>query len=325
VSDGVQQCLTPGDGQHEIVFSPDGTQFIDTASSPSMPPVSELRNADGTRRSELWRADIAALLATGWTVPEEVVVTAADGHTALHGVLYKPPHFDPAQRYPLMQWVYGGPQMVHASHVFAPRPGGSDAFVHAMTDAGYLVLTLDARGTPGRDKAFQDIVYREWGEHVVADQAGALRQLLAARSYIDPARLGVAGRSWGGYFALRLLAQAGELYRAASCIVPGFNPYGGNIWEPYLGLPQDDPRPYQAAEPWGWPQQLSRSARVQLIGGMLDSSTLWDLHRMARLLVEADVSTQMLVLPEQDHVFEGLARRFHYRAVRDFFDEALMP
>lgn len=323
LSDGVQQQLTTGEGQHEIMFAPDGRQFIDTASSPSRPPVSELRDADGTPRGELWRADIAALISAGWTMPEEVVVTAADGHTALHGVLYKPPQFDPAQRYPLLQWVYGGPQLVHAAHGFAPRPGGSDAFVQAMTAAGYLVLTLDARGTPGRDKAFQDAAYREWGAHVVADQAGALRQLLAARSYIDPARLGVAGRSWGGYFALRMLAQAGDLYRAASCIVPGFNPYGGNIWEPYLGLPQDDPRPYQDAEPWGWPQQLPRSARVQLIGGLLDSSTLWDLHRMARLLAEADVSTQMLVLPEQDHVFEGSAQRYHHRAVRDFLDEAL--
>lgn len=325
LSDGAQQCLTPGDGQHEIVFSPDGRQFVDTASSPSRPPVCELRDADGTHRGELWRADIAGLLATGWTVPEELVVATSDGRTTLHGVLYKPPRFDPAKRYPLMQWVYGGPQLVHASHVFAPRPGGSDAFVHAMTDAGYLVLTLDARGTPGRDKAFQDAVYREWGEHVVADQAGALRHLLAERPYIDPERLGVAGRSWGGYFAMRLLAHAGDLYRAASCIVPGFSPYGGNIWEPYLGLPQDDPRPYEAAEPWGWPQQMSRQARVQLIGGMLDSSTLWDLHRMARLLVEADISTQMLVLPEQDHVFNGQAQRFHYRAVRDFFDQALTP
>ena len=325
LSNGEQQQLTSCEGQHDISFSPDGLQFIDTVSSPSRPPVSGLRDADGTQRGELWRADIAPLRASGWTVPEEVVVRAADGHTDLHGVLYKPPHFDPARCYPLVQWVYGGPQLVHTSHGFAPRPGGSDAFVHAMTDAGYLVLTLDARGTPGRDKAFQDAAYREWGAHVVADQAGALRQLLAARACIDPTRLGVAGRSWGGYFALRMLAQAGDLYRAASCIVPGFNPYGGNIWEPYLGLPQDDPRPYEDAEPWGWPQQLAHTARVQLIGGLLDSSTLWDLHRMARLLAEADVSTQMLVLPEQDHVFEGPAQRYHYRAVRDFFDEALAP
>ena len=323
LTDDLQQCLTEGDGYHEVVFSPDGTQFIDTVSSPSLPPVSELRDVDGKWRSELWRADVAALLAAGWTMPEEVIVASADGDTALHGVLYKPPHFNPAMRYPLVQWVYGGPQQISASHIFAPRPGGSDPFLHAMTDAGYLVLTLDARGTPGRTKAFQDAVYREWGEHVVADQAGALRQLLAERPYIDSARLGVVGRSWGGYFALRLLTQAGMLYRAASCIVPGFSPYGGNIWEPYLGLPQDDPRPYQVAEPWGWPKLMPCSARVQLIGGMLDSSTLWDLHRMARLLTEANISTQMLVLPEQDHVFEGQAQRYHYRAVRDFFDEAL--
>jgi hypothetical protein len=105
--------------------------------------------------------------------------------------------------------------------------------------------------------------------------------------------------------------------------VPGFDPYGGLIYEPYLGLPQDDPRPYQAAEPWALPQRLDKQARVLLMAGTLDSPQQWDLQRMSRLLVEADISHQTMVFAEQEHVFEGDALRFHQRALRDFFDEAL--
>ena len=91
-------------------------------------------------------------------------------------MLFKPPGFDPSHRYPLLHWVYGGPQMRIAPSAFALR-GDNDLLHHALADAGYLVLVLDARGTPQRSKAFQDLVWRSFVDHVVADQAGALRQL----------------------------------------------------------------------------------------------------------------------------------------------------
>jgi dipeptidyl aminopeptidase/acylaminoacyl peptidase len=205
---------------------------------------------------------------------------------------------------------------------FAPR-SDTDLLHHALADAGYLVLVLDARGTPQRSKAFQDVVWRSFVDHVVADQAGALRQLLARHAWIDPQRMGVLGRSWGASFALHLLAAAPDLYRAAACTVPGFDPYGGLISEPYLGLPQDDPEPYRKAEPWALPQRIDKRARVLLMAGTLDSPQQWNLQRMSQLLVEADIAHQTLVFAEQEHVFEGTARRFHQRALRDFFDEAL--
>jgi dipeptidyl-peptidase-4 len=167
------------------------------------------------------------------------------------------------------------------------------------------------------------VVWRSFVDHVVADQAGALRQLLARHAWIDPQRMGVLGRSWGASFALHLLAAAPDLYRAAACTVPGFDPYGGLISEPYLGLPQDDPGPYRNAEPWALPQRIDKRARVLLMAGTLDSPQQWNLQRMSQLLVEADISHQTLTFAEQEHVFEGAARRFHQRALRDFFDEAL--
>ena len=319
---GATQRLTEGEGEHEVLFSADGAYFVDTFSTPSVPPCSVLRQGNGAMVIELDRVEVNAQLGARWTAPEEIVVTAADGVTALHGVLFKPPGFDPSHRYPLLHWVYGGPQMRIAASAFMPR-GDNDFLHHALADAGYLVLVIDARGTPQRSKAFQDLVWRSFVDHVVADQAGALRQLLALHPWIDGRRIGVLGRSWGAAFALHLLAAAPGLYRAAACTVPGFDPYGGLIYEPYLGLPQDDPRPYQAAEPWALPQRFDKQARVLLMAGTLDSPQQWDLQRMSRLLVEADISHQTMVFAEQEHVFEGDALRFHQRALRDFFDEAL--
>ena len=319
---GPVERLSAGDGEHEAVFSPDGSHFVDTCSTPAVAPHSVLRRADGSRLAELDLADLSPLLGPGWTAPEEIVVTAADGKTPLHGVLFRPPGFDPARRYPLLHWVYGGPQMRVGPKAFAPR-SDTDLLHHALADAGYLVLVLDARGTPQRSKAFQDVVWRSFVDHVVADQAGALRQLLARHAWIDPQRMGVLGRSWGASFALHLLAAAPDLYRAAACTVPGFDPYGGLISEPYLGLPQDDPGPYRNAEPWALPQRIDKQARVLLMAGTLDSPQQWNLQRMSQLLVEADIAHQTLVFAEQEHVFEGAARRFHQRALRDFFDEAL--
>lgn len=319
---GAVRRLTEGDGEHEIEFSPDASQFVDTFSTPGVPPRRVLRRADGTHVAELSLPDPAALLGAGWTAPLEVVVTAADGRTALHGVLYRPAGFDPGRRYPLLHWVYGGPQLCATPRTFAPR-NDSEVLHHALADSGYLVLVLDARGTPQRSKSFQDVVWRSFVDHVVADQASALRQLIARHPWIDPKRIGVLGRSWGATFALHLLAAAPDLYRAASCTVPGFDPYGGLITEPYLGLPQDNPEPYRAFEPWALPQRIDKDARVLLMAGMLDSPQQWNLQRMSQLLVEADISHQTLVFAEQEHVFEGSALRFHQRALRDFFDEAL--
>jgi len=322
LSGGLAQRLSEGDGEHEGIIAPDGSHFADTFSTPSVAPRSVLRRADGTSLGELELADLRPLLGPAWAPPEEVIFTAADGTTALRGVLYRPPGFDPGRRYPLLHWVYGGPQMRAAPAAFAPR-GDNDLLHHALADAGYLVLVLDARGTPQRSKAFQDVVWRSFVAHVVADQAGALRQLTGRHTWIDSQRMGVLGRSWGANFALHLLAAAPELYRAAACTVPGFDPYGGLISEPYLGLPQEEPGPYREAEPWDLPQRLDPRTRVLLMAGTLDSPQQWNLQRMSQRLVEADIAHQTLVFAEQEHVFEGDARHFHLRAIRDFFDEAL--
>ncbi len=311
--------VSEGDGEHTAVVSPDGRHLVDTWSSPAAPRRAVLRTMDGAPVATL---DLGDPPPRGQPAPEEVRFLAADGETALHGVLYRPAEGPAGGRAPLVHWVYGGPQMTVTPRRFEPSTANEVLF-QALAAVGYAVLVLDARGTPGRSKAFQNVAWRSFAPHVVADQTGALRQLLARDDGIDPGRIGGMGRSWGAHFALRMLAAAPDLYRAAALVVPGLDPYGGVIYEPYLGLPQAEPDAYRAAEPWDLPAALRPDARLLLMAGTLDSPCQWDMQRLSRLLVEANIAHHTLAFAEQEHVFAGAVARFHDRAVFEFFEAAL--
>lgn len=322
LSGGRMQRLTEGDGVHEIVVTSSEPRFTATVSAPQDAPRTRVLDAHGLASDPAQMFDPLPFVGEGWASPEELTFTAADGTTPLHGLLYRPSGLEAGRRYPLVHWLYGGPQIVSTPHRFGPRDD-TQVLHHALAALGYGIFVIDARGTPGRSKAFADIVWRSFAPHVVADQVGALRQLIERRSWIDPGRIGVMGRSWGAHFALRLLADAPDLYRAAALVVPGLDPYGGLIYEPYLGLPQDEPEPYRAAEPWDCVARLARQARLLMIAGTLDSPCQWDLQRLSTMLVEADIAHHSLTFAEQEHTFFGAAQRFHDRSILEFFDAAL--
>lgn len=313
---GAIEQLTAGDGVHDILFSADGTRFLDNWSSVSAMPQTILRDWSGNPISDPKPPSAGAATA------EEVTVLAADGVTTLHGVLLHPQGCEPGQRYPLVHWLYGGPQMASAPRRFGPRDD-TQVLLYSLTAMGYGVFVIDARGTPGRSKAFADTVWRSFAPHVVADQVSALRQVVERNDWIDPQRIGAMGRSWGAHFTLRLMAAAPELYRAGVLVVPGLDPYGGLIYEPYLGLPQDEPEVYRAAEPWECVHELSPDARLLLMAGTLDSPQLWDAQRLSTLLVQADIAHHSLIFAEEEHMFFGDALRFHDRSILEFFDATL--
>src|SRR5690606_2685707 len=146
--------------------------------------------------------DLTELKATGWTAPEQFCVKAADGETDLWGLLFKPRDFDPAKRYPVVEYIYGGPQVASVPHHFETENRSMLTLKHALPQLGYVVGTLDARGTPERSKAFHDVVYRDWRRHVTADHAAALRNLAKDRPWMDMDRVGIWGHSWGGYYTI---------------------------------------------------------------------------------------------------------------------------
>ncbi len=318
---GRVERLTQGDGWHDVQYSPDGRTFIDSFSTVSTPPTHLLRRSDGSLVKLLATADISRLRALGWTAPEELRLKAADGVTDLRGVLYRPADFDPAKRYPLVEYVYGGPQSVYAPQKFCFDADFAKVRAAALAQRGYLVLILDGRGTAGRSRAFLDVAVGDWANHVVADHAGALRTLIATRPYIDPARVGVYGRSWGGYYAFRFLADAPDIYRAAVSIVPGLDPHGGMLYEPFLGMPDRNPRAYEDASPFRLAPKVQ--GRLMLVGTGLDSSTLVDVMKMSDAMVKADKRFDLLILPAQEHAILGSDADYMQDRIGEFFDTNL--
>ena len=215
---GEPELLTPEDADHEAYISPDGAAFVDNAATVSEPPVARLRAGDGRLIAVLEEADVSALDDLGWRRPERFTVKARDGQTDLHGTIWYPRDFDPAKRYPVVEDIYGWRQTTHAQvRMRAEQDHPFDLFDYwypqAVAELGFVVVTLDALGTPYRSRAFHEVSYGA-AEDVVglADHVGALRQLAGQRPYLDLERVGVYGHSAGGFAAARALFAHPDVY-----------------------------------------------------------------------------------------------------------------
>jgi dipeptidyl aminopeptidase/acylaminoacyl peptidase len=194
-----------------------------------------------------------------------------------------------------------------------------------MAQLGFVVLTVDARGTPERGKAFQDVVYRNFGRHEIPDHAAAIRQLAARRPYLDTTRVGIYGISWGGYMSVRAMVLAPELYQVAA---PTFAV--ADLWdhwadpiEPYMSLPQQNREGYEYAS------SLRLADKIR--GGMLVIAATSDVNatfsasmKLVEALTRAGKPYRLKVYLEQNHAFDGIYRDWH-EAVARFFEEHLRP
>ena len=161
ILDGAEpELLTSADADHTYHLSPDRSCFVATHSRVDLAPVSELRSTRRQSIAVLEKADLDDLFAQGFRFPERFTVKAADGVTDLHGVLYKPSDFDPARRYPVIDDMYPGPQLIRTPKSFCVSPSASfetwpGAWIsQSLAELGLVVMNLDGRGTPLRSRAF---------------------------------------------------------------------------------------------------------------------------------------------------------------------------
>lgn len=188
--------LTPEDAEHAITLAPGGRHFVDTYSTTTTPPVSVLRDSnDGTVVKEIARADISRLKAIGWTPPQDFTVKARDGKTVLYGLMFKPSHFDPSRKYPIVNYVYPGPQVGSVGRRgFAPARGDHQA----LAELGFVVVAIDGMGTPYRSKAFHDAYFANVIDNTLPDQVAGMKELAKRYPWIDLSRAGMWGHSGGG-------------------------------------------------------------------------------------------------------------------------------
>jgi dipeptidyl aminopeptidase/acylaminoacyl peptidase len=315
--------LTEGEGQHSAVVSPSGKYVLDTHSSHARPPAVDLRSSGGETIIQLSETDLSGLEGLYTQPPEEFAALADDGVTELHGLLFLPPDFDPSAKYPVLDAIYGGPQGLIVprwyDHVRALVP-------RAYALEGFVVFVVDGRGTPGRSKAFHDVIHNNWGRYVIPDHVAVLRQLAAERPYMDLDRVGIFGRSWGGYHTIRAMVTATDVFHVGVATNPVADLYdhAAAAIEPYMGLPQQNREGYEYASSLRLAGNLK--GNLLLIHGTSDVNAPFSCTiQFCHALMQAGKRYDLVILAEEHHHPEGTAQAYGNKAERQYFIDHLRP
>ncbi|GAK33417.1 prolyl tripeptidyl peptidase [alpha proteobacterium Q-1] len=324
--------LTKEEGWHDISLSDDASVFVDSYSAPRTPPRVALKTIKGDlvtwiEKNELDADHPYAPFLDHHATSSFGTIKAEDG-TDLYYELMKPADFDEAKTYPAIINVYGGPGVQRV------RKSWSIDFDQILTRNGYIVLKLDNRGSANRGKAFEDVLYRKMGHSEVIDQvAGA--KYLAAQDYIDGARIGVYGWSYGGYMTIHLLAQAPDVFKAGMSVAPvsDWRLYDTHYTERYLGQPdaKDEASKagrdvYAEASVFGHLGDMKPNS-LRLVHGMADDNVFFD-HavKLMSVLQNEGIGFELMTYPGKKHRISGEATRAHlWSGALDFFDRKLKP
>ena len=204
--------LTPEMGAHRFNFSPDKQFIVDTYSMIDTAPTAVLRDMDGNQLMELEEASIEALIEKGWQAPIEFTVKARDNETDLYGILVLPTDYDENESYPVLNYLYPGPQSGSVGN-YGFRPVWRD--FQAVAELGFVVVAVDAMGTPGRSKEFHDFYYGNMGDNGIPDNMAAIKQLAEKYQGMDLDRVGIFGHSGGGFASTRAILAYPDFYKVA--------------------------------------------------------------------------------------------------------------
>jgi dipeptidyl aminopeptidase/acylaminoacyl peptidase len=293
--------VTDDDLDHVVTVPPSAEYFVDSASTNEAPPVVSVRGWDGRVLVKVECADASRLLETGWRPPQRFRATGADGQTEIHGMLYRPHGFDPANRYPVLDHPYGFPSATRVVPSFDPGYYGADA--EALAALGFVVVAIDGRGSPGRDKAFHDASYGRVGDAAgLADHVAVLRELGQSRPWMDLDRVGVFGMSSGGFAAVRAMLDFPDVFKVgvAECGMHDLRYAEQGVAEMYNG--PFDAAAYAAVSNVDIADRLA--GKLLLVHGGLDDSFSPDLTmRLVERLIAADRDFELLIVPSSDHAF----------------------
>ncbi len=208
-----QQLLTPENADHAVTPSPDGATFIDIYSTVQTPRTAVLRSNTGKVLATLGTQDISALQAFGWQPPTPFTVPARDGKTTLYGFMWKPMHMDASRKYPLIDYVYPGPQTGSCgSRSFA----ASERDNQSLAELGFVVVCIDGMGTPHRSKSFQDAYATtpaDIGLDTIPDQVAGIRDLAKRYTFIDLDHVGIWGHSGGGNATVAAMFRFADFFK----------------------------------------------------------------------------------------------------------------
>ena len=315
--------LTPEAGNHQVTFSPSGRYFIDTYSQPDKPGVTVLRGTDGKLLSTLEKTDISRLTATGWKAPTPITVKAQDGKDDLYGLMFTPTTLDPNRKYPIINYIYPGPQGGGVgSWSFASARNDHQA----LAELGFVVVVIEGSCNPLRSKSYHDACYGNMAENTLSDQVTGMRQLATRYPYIDLERAGIWGHSGGGY------ATAAAMFRYPDFFKVGISESGNHEnrnyeddWaERYIGLLKtnaDGTTSYDKQANATFAKNLK--GKLMLAHGLMDdnvpASNTW---LVVDALNRANKSYDLVVFPNAAHGY-GFYSPYMMRRRWDYFVQHL--
>lgn len=288
-------------------MSPSGRYFVDSFSTAKASAALVIRDAQGRLVRELAKPEDGVFARLGVGAPEIVKVKAADGVTDLYGTIYKPSHFDPAKRYPVVEITYPGPQGRSAPLTFSQMFTPSDiSEPFATSQLGFIVVVMDGRGSAYRSRAFREAFFGSEDPFGAADHVAALRNLAATRPYLDIGRVGVTGHSYGGYGALRSMLLFPDAYKAG---VAGVGPADWTEFPDPVSTERYFGDPSISAEARAYYQITSNTrladrlkADLLLIYGGIDEVVpLKEAFKLSDALITAGKPFNLLVVPNGGH------------------------
>lgn len=317
--------ISEREGFHEINFAADGSIYVDEFSTANRPPQVSLHDASGKQitwleENKLDNDHPLTPYLDSWNKPEFGTITTPDDAT-LYYRLYKPE--DTSTKRPAIVFLYGGP---HAQVVTNKWGGNRGLLMQYWVDQGYVVFSIDNRGSNYRGKGFEDPIYKKMGTVEVDDQVEGVK-FLRSLDYVDPQRIGVHGHSYGGYMTLMTMFKAGEYFKAgvSGAPVTDWRLYDTHYTERYMGNPTKDDDAYTNSSVFPYADGLK--GPLLIYHGMADDNVLFTHStRLYKHLQDMAKPFETMDYPGKKHSIRGKQTGTHlYKTITNFFNRNLHP
>jgi dipeptidyl aminopeptidase/acylaminoacyl peptidase len=321
------QLLNSGNFDHSFSVNDNNTYFVNNASRVNTTPVSSLHSADGKKIMDLETADLRNLMATGYKFPETFKIKADDGITDLYGVMYKPYDFDSTKKYPIIEYVYPGPQTESVNKAFSK---GMDR-IDRLAQLGFVVVTIGNRGGHyARSKWYHNYGYGNLRDYGLADKKATIEQLADRFSFIDRNKAGIHGHSGGGFMSTAAILVYPDIFKVAVSNAGNHDNSVYNRWwsEKHHGVKENISEKSDTSFSYmiDKNQDLAKNlkGKLLLIHGEIDNNVHpANTLRVVNALIKANKRFDMLILPTQRHGFGDMNEYWFWRTA-DYFSKYLL-
>jgi dipeptidyl-peptidase-4 len=311
--------LTADAGVHNVIISSDYKHYLDVFSNTAVPRTIKLMFENGKLNRVLLNSPNKL---AGFNMPEMTIgnIKSADGSTDLYYRLIKPANFDPSKKYPAIIYVYGGP---HTQLIQNRWLGGARLWDYMMAQKGYVMLTVDNRGSSNRGLNFENVIHRQCGVAEMLDQMEGVK-FLKDIGYVDMQRVGVHGWSYGGFMATSLMTAYPEVFKVgvAGGPVIDWKYYEVMYGERYMDTPQENPEGYASTSLVAKAKNLK--GKLLIIHGAVDPTVVWQNSLVfINECIKNQVPVDYFVYPRAEHNVQGQDRMHLMSKITGYFDDYL--